>query len=85
MGRAIDMENDIETLRVKLFKLENIVRGMTHTIEDLEDAVDIIIDEKTSKGKKKNGKEKSNNEGNDASSGKSNSRKANTNTKTSKS
>ena len=85
MGRAIEMENDIEALRVKLFKLENIVRGMTHAIADLEDEVDIILDEKTSKGKQKNGKEKSNNEGNDASSGKSNSRKANTNTKTSKS
>ena len=45
MGRAIEMENDIEALRVKLFKLENIVRGMPHAIADLEDEVDIILDE----------------------------------------
>ena len=43
MGRAIDMEKDIDMLKRKVEKLENTVRGMTHTIDE--------IDEKASKTK----------------------------------
>ena len=76
MGRAIEMENQIDSINMKLSKLENIVRGMAHTLDELEESVS------KSKEKKTNGKEKSNNEGNDGSSGKSNKRKTNTVSKT---
>ena len=79
MGRAIDTERDIDMIKHKLEKLENIVRGMTHALDELEKS------ESKSKEKETNGKEKSNNEGNDGSSGKSNKRKANTVSKTVKS
>ena len=32
MGRAIDMAKDIVVLKQKVENLENIVRGMTHTV-----------------------------------------------------
>ena len=85
MGRAIDMEKDIYEIKIKLKKLENIVRGMTHTMEDLEETLDVIIDEDELKEEKTNVKEKSNDEGNDAGSGKPNKRKTSTVSKTSKS
>ena len=44
MGRAIDMEKDIYMLKMKVEMLENTVRGMTHTKDE--------IDEKASKTKK---------------------------------
>ena len=75
MGRAIDMENDISALKIKLEKLENIVRGMTHRLDE--------TDEKSSKTKHidltevKDGKEeKTNDEGSGKSSGKPNKRKS---------
>ena len=37
MGRAIAMENDINTLKMRLEKLENIVRGMTSTLSNLDE------------------------------------------------
>ena len=37
MGRAIEMENDIDALFVRLEKLENIVRGMTHKLDETEE------------------------------------------------
>ena len=37
MGRAIDMENDIQKLKVRLDKLENIVRGMTHSMDEMSE------------------------------------------------
>ena len=43
MGRAIDMENDIQALRLKVEKLENTVRGMVSKLDE--------IDEKSSKTK----------------------------------
>ena len=33
MGRAIDMEKDIDALKKQIDKLENIVRGMSHQLE----------------------------------------------------
>jgi len=43
MGRAIDMENDIQALKIKIEKLENTVRGMVSKLDE--------IDEKSSKTK----------------------------------
>ena len=68
MGRAIDMEKDISVLKIKVEKLENIVRGMTHTVSQREN-IDLI--EETKK-EVTNEEEKTNNEGNGKSSGKSN-------------
>ena len=81
MGRAIDMEKDIDMLKAKVEKLDRIVRGMSHTMSETKH-ID-IIDE--TKEKKKDGKKETNNEGNGKSSVKPNKRKANTTTKTSKS
>ena len=81
MGRAIDMEKDIDILKSKVEKLENIVRGMTHTISETKH-IDIIEE---TKEKKDNGKKKTNNEGNGKSSRKSNKRKSKTPSKNSKS
>ena len=68
MGRAIDMEKDIDMLKIKVEKLENIVRGMSHTMSKTEH-IDII--EETKK-ETKDGKKETNNEGNGKSSVKSN-------------
>ncbi len=81
MGRAIDMEKDIDMLKIKVEKLENIVRGMSHTMSKTEH-IDII--EETKK-ETKDGKKETNNEGNGKSSGKPNKGKTDTTTKTSKS
>ena len=37
MGRAIDMENDIQALKMKVEKLENQLRGMVSKIDELEE------------------------------------------------
>ena len=72
MGRAIDMENDIHELKIKVRKLEDIVRGMTHTIDELDekstktthiDLVDDVKEEET------NGKEEANDKGTSKASG----------------
>ena len=53
MGRAIDMEKDIDMLKRKVEKLENTVRGMTHTIDEIDEKasktkqVDLVDDVKT--------------------------------------
>lgn len=80
MGRAIEMENDIDMLKTKVEKLENIVRGMTHTMSETKH-IDIVKETK----EKTNGEEKTNNEGNGKSSGKPNKRKSTSSTKNSKS
>ena len=75
MGRAIDMEKDIDALKVQVKKLEDIVRGMTHNMDSMS--------EKSSKTKhaeeKKNGKKKANNKG--AAQADSDSSKSNGNSK----
>ena len=64
MGRAIDMEKDIDTLKAKVEKLQNIVRGMANSVKEMEDKssktkhVDLVDDVKT---KGKNVKKKTNN------------------------
>ena len=75
MGRAIDMENDIQKLKVKVDKLENIVRGMTHSMGEMSEKttktthVDLVEDVKTEEIE--NAEEK---ETNDEGDGKSNKR-----------
>lgn len=66
MGRAIDMERDINMLKKEVERLENIIMGICVTIEEIE--------ENTTKTKKKetvNGKKKANNKGSSKSSGNS--------------
>lgn len=52
MGRAIDMENDIQALKMKVEKLENQLRGMVSKIDELEEKssktkhVDLVEDVK---------------------------------------
>ena len=45
MGRAIDMENDIVRLKIKIEKLENTVRGMVSKLDDLSEDMDEIYEE----------------------------------------
>ena len=80
MGRAIEMENDIDMLKTKVEKLENIVRGMTHTMSETKH-IDIVEETK----EKTDGEKKTNNEGNGKSSGKPNKRKSTAASKNSKS
>jgi len=68
MGRAIDMENDIDMLKMQVKKLEDIVRGMTHTVSQRE-YIDLVEE---TKPKESDEKKKTNNEGDGKSSVKSN-------------
>ena len=69
MGRAIDMEKDIEVLKAEVKKLDNIVRGMSASLNELEEKstktkhVDLVDDVKVEENKK-DGKEKANTKGN---------------------
>lgn len=88
MGRAIDMENDIARLKIKVEKLENQVRGMISKIDEISEKssktkhVDLVEDvgaEIEDNKKEKDGKKKTDNEGDaksskqpDSKSGKSN-------------
>ena len=65
MGRANEMEKDIEVLKLEVKKLENIVRGMSNSIDEMEDKstktthIDLVDDVKTEEdtnGKKANDK-----------------------------
>ena len=73
MGRAIDMEKDIDALKIQVKKLEDIVRGMTHTMDGLTEKstttehIDLVDDVKVDK-EKENGK-KANNKRSSKSSG----------------
>ena len=77
MCRAIDMENDIQVLKLKMEKLENTVRGMVSKLDSLDEKssktkhVDLVEDVKVEEdlgsvntGEYKNEKEKSDNKGN---------------------
>ncbi len=81
MGRAIDMEKDIDTIKQRLTKIDRVLNGICSTLDELEDAVFETEDEKETK----DGKKETNNEGNGKSSGKPNKGKTDTTTKTSKS
>ena len=73
MGRAIDMEKDIHKLKVQVKKLEDIVRGMTHTMDELDEKstktthIDLVDDVKEEESD--NGKEKANDKGTSKASG----------------
>ena len=77
MGRAIDMENDIQVLKLQIEKLENTVRGMVSKLDSLDEKssktkhVDLVEDVKVEEdlgsvitGEYKNEKEKADNKGN---------------------
>ena len=81
MGRAIDMEKDIHTIKQRLAKIDRVLNGICSTLDELEDAVFETEDEKETK----DGKKETNNEGNGKSSGKPNKGKTDATTKTSKS
>ena len=67
MGRAIDMENDISALKIKLKKLENTVRGMVSKLDSIDEKssktikVDLVEDVKM---EEEDEKEKADNKGN---------------------
>ena len=74
MGRAIDMEKDIDMLKAQVKKLEDIVRGMTHTIDGFSEKstttthIDLVDDVKVEE-EEDNGKEKANDKASSKSSG----------------
>ena len=82
MGRAIDMEKDIDVLKSRVEKLENIVRGMTHTMSETKH-IDLVEETKT--GETDAEEEKANNEGDGKRSIKSNKRKTSASSKATKS
>ena len=77
MGRAIDMENDISALKIKLKKLENTVRGMVSKFDSIDEKssktikVDLVEDVKM---EEEDEKEKADNKGNAKSNKQSNNR-----------
>ena len=81
MGRAIDMEKDIDAIKLRLNKIDRVLNGMCSTLDELEEAVFETENEEEIE----DGKKETNNEGNGKSSSKSNKRKTDTTTKTSKS
>jgi len=64
MGRAIDMEKDIDMLKAQIKSLEDIVRGMTYKMDGLEEKsttiehVNLVDDVKVEE--ENDGKEKAN-------------------------
>jgi hypothetical protein len=84
MGRAIDMENDIYNLKIKISTLENTIRGMVLKLDEIDEAifedeevVQEIVEEKKEKkdGKKANNKgSSSDSKGSDAKNGDSKSK-----------
>ena len=90
MGRAIDMENDIARLKIKVEKLENQARGMISKIDEISEKssktkhVDLVEDvgaETEGNKKEKDGKKKTDNEGDAKSSKQPNSTSGKSNKK----
>ena len=85
MGRAIDMEKDIDMLKIEVKRLENIIRGMSSSINEMEDKstktthIDLVDDVKEEDN---DGEEKTNDEGSGKSSGSDNKSSGNTKRKT---
>ena len=75
MGRAIDMEKDIHTLKEKMATLENTIRGMALKLDEIDDAVfedeEVVQEIVEEKKEKKDGK-KANNKGSSSNSKRSN-------------
>ena len=72
MGRAIDMEKDIDKLKSEVERLKNIIKGICVTIEEMEEKttktthIDLVDDVKEEDN---SGKEKANDKGSSKSSG----------------
>ena len=64
MGRAIDMEKDIEVLKAEVKKLNNIVRGMSSELTEVTEALFEEEEVEETKKEKENGKKKANTKGN---------------------
>ena len=64
MGRAIDMEKDIDMLKIEIERINNVLRGVCVTIDEIEDKIT-----NTKKKEAVNGKKKANNKGSSKSSG----------------
>ena len=71
MGRAIKVDNEIDDLKRRIEKLENILRGMSHTMSERKH-IDLI--EETKEEEINDKTEKANDETNDTSSKQSNKR-----------
>ena len=64
MGRAIDMEKDIEVLKAEVKILNNIVRGMSSELTEVTEALFEEEEVEETKKEKENGKKKANTKGN---------------------
>ena len=64
MGRAIDMEKDIDSLKIKVERLQNQLRGMVSKIDELEEKSTKTKHIDLTEVKNETKKEKTNNEGN---------------------
>ena len=62
MGRAIDMEKDIDMLKLEVKKLNNIIRGMSSELTEVTDA--LFEEEEEETKEKASGKKKTNAKGN---------------------
>ena len=78
MGRAIDMEKDIDMLKREVEKLNNIIRGM---VVELSEINDFIFEEEETKEEKKDGKKKADTKGNGKSDKSSDTTDGNSNKK----
>ena len=88
MGSAIDMEKDIDMLKIEVKRLENIIRGMSSSIDEMEDKstktthIDLVDDVKEEDN---SGEEKANDKGSSKSSGNTKSKHGNSKAKNTKS
>ena len=88
MGRAIDMEKDINMLKKEVERLENILRGICVTIDEMEEKttktthIDLVDDVKEEDD---SGEEKANDKGSSKSSGNVKSKHGNSKSKNTKS
>ena len=64
MGRAIDMEKDIDTLKLRVEKLENQVRGMVSKLDEINEKSSKTKHVDLTEVKNETKEEKTNNEGN---------------------
>jgi len=76
MGRAIDMEKDIDSLKIKVERLQNQLRGMVSKIDELEEKSTKTKHIDLTEVKNETKKEETNNEGNGKSSKSANTAKS---------
>ena len=88
MGRAIDMEKDISILKKEVERLEDILRGICITIDEMDEKttktthIDLVDDVKEEDN---SGEEKANDKGSSKSSGNTKSKHGNSKAKNTKS